>query len=110
MSYVSACEKVIPLHNYVLVEMWTPERTPGGIVIPDGAQSDVPYTGTVMAVGPGGFASSGERIPVAVEKGQKVAIHPAAMQSAVTRNIAGVKYGLFRDIDVVCVVETDRVH
>lgn len=62
-----------PLHDRVLVRRDKSETTrPSGLVIPDNAK-EAPVTGTVIAVGPGRWRADGkERVPMSVEKGDKV--------------------------------------
>lgn len=50
-----------------------PEKTPGGIAMPDTTRDKNPVEGTVVAVGPGLFnVHLGRRIPVSVALGQRV--------------------------------------
>ncbi len=61
-----------PLDDRVLVQpKAAADTTAGGIVIPDQAQ-DKPFTGTVIAAGPGLQTDTGERIPMALEVGDEV--------------------------------------
>ena len=61
-----------PLGDRVLVEPLEPEaKTSGGIYLPEAAQ-EAPREGTVIAVGPGKVADSGELVPVGVKVGDIV--------------------------------------
>jgi chaperonin GroES len=64
--------KVRPLDDRVVVEpLEAEEKTTGGILLPDSAKQK-PQRGRVLAVGPGKLRDSGERSPVAVQKGDEV--------------------------------------
>ena len=61
-----------PLFDNVLIKpLEQEEKTPSGIVLPDTAK-EKPQIGEVMAVGPGGMTDDGKKIPMVVEKSQKV--------------------------------------
>lgn len=61
-----------PLEDKILVEATAAETTTAsGLVIPDTAQ-EKPQEGTVVAVGKGRFDEDGDRIPMDIEKGDKV--------------------------------------
>lgn len=63
--------KIRPLADKVVVKRSkSEERTPGGIVLPDGAK-EKPRQGEVLAVGPG-RRENGETVPVSVETGDVV--------------------------------------
>src|SRR5581483_11983705 len=64
--------KVRPLDDRVVVEpLEAEDKTTGGILLPDSAKQK-PQRGRVLAVGPGKLRDSGERSPVAVQKGDEV--------------------------------------
>ena len=61
-----------PLEDKILVEAVEAETTTAsGLVIPDTAK-EKPQEGTVVAVGKGRFDEDGDRIPMDIEKGDKV--------------------------------------
>ena len=61
-----------PLHDRVLVRrIEAEEKTAGGIIIPDSAK-EKPAEGEVVAVGEGARKDSGELIPPAVKKGDRI--------------------------------------
>ncbi|MEO1330890.1 MAG: co-chaperone GroES [Pseudomonadota bacterium] len=61
-----------PLHDRVLVRrIESDEKTAGGLIIPDTAK-EKPQEGEVIAVGEGARKDSGELIPMAVSKGDKI--------------------------------------
>ena len=64
--------KVRPLDDRVVVEPLEAEsKTAGGILLPDTAQQK-PQRGRVLAVGPGKMRDNGERMSLAVQKGDEV--------------------------------------
>ncbi len=64
--------KVQPLADRVVVEpLEETEEMRGGLYIPDTAK-EKPQQGTVVAVGPGRLSDEGERMPVELEKGQRI--------------------------------------
>jgi|SRR3989344_6095785 len=61
-----------PLFDYVLIRpLEGTQKTASGIVLPDTAK-EKPQVGQVMAVGPGAVNDHGQKVPMAVKKGQKV--------------------------------------
>jgi chaperonin GroES len=63
-----------PLHDRVLVRrIEGEEKTKGGLIIPDNAK-EKPIEGEVIAVGPGAFNTSGTRLPMSVEVGDRVLV------------------------------------
>src|SRR5712691_4074857 len=61
-----------PLADRVIVKaLEEKEKKRGGIIIPDTAK-EKPQEGEVIAVGPGKFSETGERIKPEVKKGDKV--------------------------------------
>ena len=61
-----------PLHDRVLVRrVEGDEKTAGGLIIPDSAK-EKPQEGEVVACGEGARKDSGELIPMAVGKGDRI--------------------------------------
>jgi chaperonin GroES len=61
-----------PLHDRVLVKrVEGDEKTKGGLIIPDTAK-EKPAEGEIVAAGEGARKDSGELIPMAVKKGDRV--------------------------------------
>ncbi len=61
-----------PLHDRVVVKRIEGEdKTKGGLIIPDSAK-EKPAEGEVIAVGEGARKDSGELIPMAVKKGDRI--------------------------------------
>ena len=64
--------RIRPLDDRVVVEpLEAEEKTAGGILLPDTAKQK-PQRGRVLAVGPGKLTEKGERIALAVAKGDEV--------------------------------------
>jgi chaperonin GroES len=64
--------KIRPLDDRVVVEpLEAEEKTAGGILLPDTAKQK-PQRGRVLAVGPGRLSDKGDRMAVAVSKGDEV--------------------------------------
>ena len=64
--------KLRPLHDRVLVKrIEEAEQIRGGIVVPDTAK-EKPQEGEVIAVGDGKVLESGEKLKMAVKKGDRV--------------------------------------
>lgn len=91
-----------PLHNRVLIALdGAEETTPGGIIIPQTAQEEVPIQGTVLAVGPGEWVD-GKLKPVSVEPGQFVWF---GRYSGSKVEHEGKEYLLVKDSDILAVIE-----
>jgi chaperonin GroES len=64
--------KIRPLNDRVLViRVEEAQKTAGGIIIPDTAK-EKPQEGQVVAVGPGKCNDRGERVPLAVQAGDRI--------------------------------------
>lgn len=64
--------RVVPLGDRVVVKQTRQEEVrASGLVIPDTAR-EKPQLGEVIAVGPGRLDDSGKRIPIDLEKGDRV--------------------------------------
>lgn len=67
-----AALKVRPLDDRIVVEpLEAEEKSRGGILLPDSAKQK-PQRGRVLAIGPGKLSEKGERMAVAVVKGDEV--------------------------------------
>ena len=94
--------KIRPLYDRLLVKRIDEEETSaGGIIIPDSAK-EKPQEGKVIAVGGGKLDDSGNSIPLAVKKGDKVLFSKYA-GSEVTLD-AG-EHLIIREDDVLCILE-----
>lgn len=91
-----------PLDNRVIVKQCEPEvKTAGGIVLPGSAQ-EKPQRGIVESVGPGQMLDSGKRAQLSVKKGDEVFYGKYAGSEV---EIAGVKYVILRETDILAVIE-----
>jgi chaperonin GroES len=92
---------LMPLGDRVLVKRSeAEERTAGGIVLPDTAK-EKPKQGVVEAVGSGRLLDSGERVALAVKKGDTVLFTSYAGNEV---KIGGQEYLLMREEDILAVV------
>jgi chaperonin GroES len=87
-----------PLHNNVFVRLDAREEMYGNIIIPDMAQQKR-QEGTVVAAGPGRVAETGELIPCAVRKGDRVLL---PKWGGSEEKVHGVSYSVVKDTDVLC--------
>ena len=93
---------LMPLGDRVLVKRSeAEERTAGGIVLPDTAK-EKPKQGEVMAVGSGRMLDNGERVALAVKKGDTVLFTSYAGNEV---TIDGQEYLLMREEDILAVVK-----
>ncbi len=91
-----------PLDDRIVVKPSEPEqKTAGGIVLPDTAK-EKPQRGHVIAVGPGKMLDSGKRAGMLVKVGD-IVLYGKYSGSEV--EVAGDKYQIMRESDVLAVVE-----
>ncbi|MFW6134439.1 MAG: co-chaperone GroES [Elusimicrobiota bacterium] len=94
--------KLKPLGDRVLVKpIEEKEEKKGGIIIPDTAK-EKPQEGTVEAVGVGRLTDSGERLPMNVNKGDKVLY---GKYSGTEVKIEDKDYLIMREDDIFGIVE-----
>ncbi len=94
--------KVRPLADRIVVEPYEEdEEMRGGLYIPDTAK-EKPQQGTVVAVGPGRVADDGERVPVELEKGDRV-LYGKYSPTEVT--VDGQDLLIIKESDVLAVLE-----
>lgn len=93
--------KIKPLSDRILViRVEEEEKTKGGILIPDTAK-EKPQEGKVIAVGPGKVNEKGERIPLDVEKGNRVLFGKYAGNEI---KIDAVEHLIMREDDILGIV------
>ena len=93
--------KLTPLGDRVLVRRSeAEERTAGGIVLPDTAK-EKPKQGEVIAVGSGRLTDDGERVALAVKKGDTVLFTSYAGNEV---KVDGEEFLLMREEDILAVV------
>jgi chaperonin GroES len=87
-----------PLADRVIVKaLEEKEKKRGGIIIPDTAK-EKPQEGEVIAVGPGKFSETGERIKPEVKKGDKVLY---GKYSGTEVTVDGKEYLILRESDIL---------
>jgi chaperonin GroES len=92
---------VKPLADRVIIRaLEAEEKTAGGIIIPDNAK-EKPQKGEVIAVGPGKVADNGQKIEMALKKGDKV-LYGKYTGTEVT--IDSKDYLIMRESDVLAVI------
>ena len=93
--------KIQPLADRVVVKpLEEEEQMRGGLYIPDTAK-EKPQQGEIVAVGPGKFSESGERIAPDVEVGQKVLY---GKYSGTEVTVGGEEYLILRESDVLAII------
>lgn len=92
---------LVPLEDRIVVRPFESEsKTPGGIVLPDGAK-EKSQRGTVVAVGDGRVLENGGRAPVSVVEGDQVLF---GKYSGGDIKIDGVDYKIMREGDILAKV------
>jgi chaperonin GroES len=87
-----------PLADRVIVKaLEEKEKKRGGIIIPDTAK-EKPQEGEVIAVGPGKFSESGERIQPEVKAGDRVLY---GKYSGTEVTVDGTEYLILRESDIL---------
>ncbi len=90
-----------PLHDRVLVQrMEQEEQVRGGIIIPDTAK-EKPQEAKVIAVGPGKLDDDGKRLPMDVQKGDRVLI---GKYSGSEIKVEDEDYVILREDEILAVV------
>lgn len=94
--------KLKPLNDRVLVKrLESEEKTAGGLYIPDTAK-EKPSKGEVVAVGPGKVGENGERIAMAVKKGDAVLFNKYAGTEI---KLDGVDHLVMREEDILAIID-----
>jgi chaperonin GroES len=94
--------KIRPMNDRILVVRVEEEKkTAGGIIIPDTAK-EKPQEGKVMAAGPGKMGEDGKRIPMELQKGDRVLFSKYAGTEI---KIDGVEHIFMREDDILGVLE-----
>jgi chaperonin GroES len=94
--------KVKPLHDRLIIRrLEEEEKTKGGIIIPDTAK-EKPIEGKVIAVGAGRVKKDGTKIPLEIEKGNRVLY---AKHAGTEVKIDGEEYLIMKEDDVLAVIE-----
>ena len=97
--------KFKPLHDRILVRrIDADEKTAGGIIIPDTAK-EKPMEGEVIAIGDGARDESGTRIPLDVNKGDRILF---GKWSGTEVTIDGEELLIMKESDVMGIVELTK--
>lgn len=91
---------VTPLHDRVLVRrIEEGEQKVGGLIIPDSAK-EKPQQGQVVAVGKGRLNAKGQRVPPAVQTGDRILFGKYAQEVT----LSGETYLILREEEVLAVL------
>ena len=97
--------KFKPLHDRILVRrIDADEKTSGGIIIPDTAK-EKPMEGEVIAAGDGARDENGTRIPLDVNKGDRILF---GKWSGTEVTIEGEELLIMKESDVMGIVELTK--
>lgn len=96
------CMKIRPLHDHVVLKRANPEKSKGGIIIPEPAQ-EKSLRCEVVAVGPGKLTDAGTLVPPGVAKGETVLIGSKYVGQEI--EIENEKYLLVRAGDIAFVLD-----
>lgn len=101
--------KIHPVNDYILVRKHEPEKSDGGIILPDGSRDTVRgcVVADVLEVGPGRTTEDGKLIPCCCKPGDRVLITPQTQGKIVDFGNGKVRVGLTRDHEVMAVLEED---
>jgi len=92
---------VKPLADRIIIRpLEAEQKTAGGIIIPDAAK-EKPQRGEVVAVGPGKVADNGQKVEMAVKKGDKVLY---GKYSGTEVQIEGSDYLIMRESDILALI------
>ena len=94
--------KLKPLNDRVLVKRIESEaKTAGGLYIPDTAK-EKPSKGQVIAVGPGKVAENGQRVELAVKKGDMVLFNKYAGTEI---KLDDIEHLVMREEDILAIID-----
>lgn len=99
--------KIRPLHDRIVVKRFEEgEIVKGGIIIPDTAR-EKPQQGEVIAIGNGKILENGSKVPLDVKVGDTILF---GKYSGNEIKIDDVEFVIFREEDVLAVVESSSKH
>ena len=94
-----------PLHDRILIRrLEEGEQTIGRIIIPDTAK-EKPQQGQVIAVGKGKMSAKGQRVPLAVQAGDRILFGKYAQEIT----LAGQEYLILREEEILAVMDSDKM-
>ena len=92
--------QIRPLHDRILVRrLEEGEQKVGGIIIPDSAK-EKPQQGEVIAVGKGRVNAKGQRVPLAIQTGDRILFGKYAQEVT----LSGETYIILREEEVLAVL------
>jgi len=94
--------KIKPLNDRVLVvRVEEEQKTAGGIIIPDTAK-EKPQEGKVVATGPGRRDKEGKRVPLEVQKGDRILFSKYAGTDI---KIDGIEHIFMKEDDILGIMD-----
>lgn len=99
-------KQIQPLHDRILVKVLPehPDKTPGGIIIPEGVKESPQEIGIVIDVGPGRY-EKGIFIVPSVQPGDKVLYNGFATSKNNIDILFDMEdYVIIRDIDILAII------
>ena len=94
-------QKLIPLHDRVIIEPVKPPEKIGSLFVPDQAK-DKPGAGTVVAVGQGRTTDTGHLVPPTVKVGDNVMFN---FYTAAEMDFDGQKLFMIHEHEISCIVK-----
>ena len=92
--------KMKPIGDQVLIkEKERADKTESGIILVDGPDEEFVYA-DVIAVGPGLFTQTGNRIPMSVKKGDTILLSKNNLGGQKKVKFDGVEYILVREMEI----------
>ncbi len=105
-------EKIIPLGDYVIVQLVEQKKTKGGLFIPDKPQTSQrdAIVGKVLAAGPGRVSDYGTTMLAGVKEGDYVLLaRGAGTEVALAAENQGGRLRIIRGGELLGVVEESRI-
>jgi len=93
--------KMKPMGDQILIkEEAKAEKTESGIILVDGAYNEEFVYAKVIAIGPGLFTQTGNRLPMSVNPGDTVLISKNNLGSQKKIKFDGTEYILIREMEI----------
>ena len=93
--------KMKPMGDQILIkEESKAEKTEGGIMLVDGAYDEEFVYAEVIAIGPGLFTQTGNRLPMSVKPGDTILISKNNLGSQKKIKFDSIEYILVREMEV----------
>ena len=92
--------KMQPMGDQVLIKQQErADKTESGIILVDGPDEEFVYA-DVIAVGPGLFTQTGNRIPMSVKKGDTILLSKNNLGGQKKVKFDGIEYVLVREMEI----------